>query len=147
MENGKSRWSVHFTAALKLLDSSGGTENFALHYPHLKLILAETVHFETMLVLLLPVSLEVSRTTTRKGIKTLCYNPEVRKAFSITCPLRLMLAVYDIGECAQNIFRAHGSPSMADVYQREWILSDVLQFRPEEGVQNTKETYYPHRDL
>lgn len=147
MENGTSRWSVHFAGALKLLEASGGMENFATHFPHLKLMLAETLHFETMHVLLLPIPPEGSKVASRRAVETLSYDPSVRKAFFILCPLRLMLAVYDMGLCAQNIFRARGTPSVADIYKREWILSDVLHFRPEEATQNVKETYYSHREL
>lgn len=142
MENGNDRWSVHFAGALKVLASAGGMENFASHYPHMKLMLAETLHFETMQVLLVPVPINRSKHASRRGVETLCYNPGVRKAFFVTCPLRLMEAVYDLGVCAQSIFRGHGTLSTADAYTREQILSDVLRFQPEEGSQNVQENYY-----
>ncbi|KAJ4369656.1 hypothetical protein N0V83_005418 [Neocucurbitaria cava] len=113
----------------------------------MKPVLAQTLHFETMQALLMPVPTERSSTTSRKGIKTLCYDSGVRKVFYVTCPLRLMEAIHDITLCAQNIFRAHGMLSAADVYKREWILSDVLGFRPEEATQNVKENYYSTREL
>ncbi|CAO2648291.1 Nn.00g075580.m01.CDS01 [Neocucurbitaria sp. VM-36] len=147
MENGNGRWGVHFAGGLKVLASSGGMENFASHYPHMKSLLAQTLYFETMQALLVPIPTEQSNIASRKGIQTLCYDLKVRKVFFATCPLRLMEAVYDMGSCAQNIFRAHGMLSTADVYKREWILSAVLDFSPEEGTRDVQENYYSDREL
>jgi hypothetical protein len=50
-------------------------------------------------------------------------------------------------ECAQNIYRAQDRPSAADVYTREWILSDVLRFQPDEGTEVIRETYYVNKAM
>ncbi|KAF1829054.1 hypothetical protein BDW02DRAFT_185015 [Decorospora gaudefroyi] len=147
IENGVGRWRVHFTGALELLSSSGGPESLALHHPHLKPLLAQTLQIQTTSQLLLPLTSEGSWHVSRKGLATLCKDPEVRRAYFMPCPPRLMLAIYDLGVCAKTIFDAQGIPTMADVYSREWILSDVLHFQAEEGLQMIKETHRSPHEL
>jgi hypothetical protein len=147
IEHGIDRWNTHFSGALKLLASSGGMEKFASYYPHLKLPLSATLHFETMLVVLSPVSIDAPKLASRHGLKSLCFDPKIRENFFVTCPLRLIRAIHDTAVCTQNILKAHDRPSAADSYTREWILSDVLRFRPEEGTEDIKKTYYSGKDM
>lgn len=145
IEHGVGRWVTHFLGALKILASSAGMEHFASFYPHLKLQLARTSQFETMHVLLSPMSIEVPRQASRNGLKSICFDPKVRESLFLAIPLPLMRAVYDTAVCARNIFQGNEHPSAADVYTREWILSDILRFRPEEGVEDIQNTYYTGR--
>lgn len=116
-------------------------EHFVTYNPHLKLELARTSHFETMHVLLSPISIESPRQASRNGLKTICFDSAVRKYFLVPTPLPLMRAIYDMAICARNIFDGHGLPSAADLYTREWILSDVLHFQSDEGVQDIQRNY------
>ncbi len=147
MENGFSRWQIHCAGALKLLQSTGDPADFASDYPHLKPSLALTFYCRTMSFLFSPIVVADSEQATRKGIDSICFDPEVRQAFFIPCPRRLLLDIYDMKECALNIARAHGSLSLADVYTREWILADVLHFEPENGTCDIKENYFSDRAL
>ncbi|KAF2826500.1 hypothetical protein CC86DRAFT_406762 [Ophiobolus disseminans] len=147
IEHGVGRWSTHFLGALKILASSAGLEHFASYYPHLRLQLATTSQFETMHVILSPMSIEGPRQASRNGLKTICFDPGVRKSFFVASPLPLMRAVYDMAVCARNIFQGHGVPSAADIYTREWILSDILRYRPDEGAQDIQNTYYSETQM
>jgi hypothetical protein len=132
---------------MKLIISAGGIENFASRYPHMKVLLAVFLHFENMHVALSPIPTEGVKLSSRSGAKAICFDPIVKKVFFTICPLSLMNPIYDMAVCAQNIHRAHGMLSEADMYTREWILSDVLRFRPEEGTQHVRNTYFPDRSL
>jgi hypothetical protein len=131
--------------AFRILALSAGMEHFALYYPHLRLQLARISHFETMHVILSPMSIEGPRQASRNDLKSICFDPKIRQSFFTVSPLPLMRAVYDMAVCAHNVFQGHGRPSAADMYTREWILSDVLRFQPEDGVRDIQETYYPSR--
>jgi hypothetical protein len=122
-------------------------EEFVSQYPHLKLMLAFTLHLETMHVALWPVSPDILKHSSRDGLGMICFDPAVRRAHFIPCPQFLVEVVYDLGVCAQTMLRSHGVLSAADAYARECILSDVLQWQPEEGVRDLKETYFPDREL
>jgi len=141
------RWSIHFLGALKILASSAGMEHFASFYPHLRLQLAGISQFETMHVVLSPMSIEAPRQASRNGLKAICFDPKIRECFFVASPLPLMRAMYDMAVCARNIFHSRGHPSAADVYTREWILSDILRFQPHEGTQDVQKTYYPGRTM
>jgi hypothetical protein len=62
-------------------------------------------------------------------------------------PLPLIRAVYDMVVCARVIFQGNGRPSASDVCIREWILSDILRFKPNEGVKDIQKTCYPGRGM
>jgi hypothetical protein len=87
-------------------------------------------------------SLEDPKLVSRNHIGSFCFDPEVRRRFFVPCPLRLFQTLHDTIDCAQNIYRAQDWPSAADVYTREWILSDVLRFRADEGTEDVRQTYY-----
>lgn len=53
----------------------------------------------------------------------------------------------EMAVCGQNISRAQGQLSAADLYTREWILSDVLQYQPQEGMRYLKERLFSGREL
>lgn len=142
IEHGVDRWKTHFSGTLQLLASSGGMEYFASCYPHLRLQLASISHFETMHVVLSPASIEEPKRTSRNSLKSICFDSKVRESFFSASPLPLMRAVYDMAVCGRNIFQGQERPSAADVYTREWILSDILRFRPEESVEDIQRTYY-----
>lgn len=118
-------------------------EEFAFHYPHLRLMLAFTLHLETMYVALWPVSPQNLKESSRGGIKTICFDPAVRRAHFTPCPQSLVEALYDIRVCAQNMLGSYGVISAADTYTRECILSNVLQWHPEEGVRDLEMSYTP----
>jgi hypothetical protein len=133
---------THFAGAINLINSSGGIEQFISYYPHLKLQLLGTSQMQTMLVILDPTSFEQLELVSRRGLKALCSDPKIKESYFIPSPLSLFFATYDTAGCARNIFEAHGRVSPADAYTRERILSDVLGFRPEEGTEEIRKTYY-----
>lgn len=147
VEHGVGRWRTHFQGAIKLLQSSGGIDNFALHYPRLRVSIADILRFETMHVLLLPVAWQQPKNYSKSWIRTICYDPVVRQRAFFPCPLHLMRAMYDLSECAYNIYQTQNVPSSAEIYTREWILSDVLLYQPLQSVQDLKDTYYPDQEL
>jgi hypothetical protein len=146
MEYGNHRWDIHFLGAMDVMATFGGIERFATHHPHLRLLLAQKSYFETVCLVLSPIPLTKPKQASRQVVETLCYDPDVRRAYFISFPPRLTLTVYDIGVCAQNIF-LNGPMAIAKGYGRDKILSDVLSFRPEDGVRNFRETYYKHTEV
>jgi hypothetical protein len=147
IEYGVGRGMTHFHGALKVLASSAGMEHFAFHYPHLKLQLARTAQFETMNMILSPISIECPRQASRNGLESICFDPRIRQSFFMATPLPLIRAVYDMVVCARVIFQGHGRPLAPDVYTRECILSDILRFKPIEGVKDIQKTCYPGRGM
>lgn len=147
IEYGVGRGMTHFHGALKILASSAGMEHFASYYPHLKLQLARTSQFETMNVILSPISVECSRQASRNGLESICFDPRIRQSFFMATPLPLIRAVYDMVVCARVIFQNHGRPSASDVYTRELILSDIVRFKLNEGVKDIQKTCYPGRSM
>jgi hypothetical protein len=92
-------------------------------------------------------SLADPKLVSRNHIRGFCFDPQIRRRYFIPCPLRLFQALHDTTECAQIIYRAQDRPSAADVYTREWILSDVLRFQPDEGAEVIRETYYVNKAM
>ncbi|KAF1964852.1 hypothetical protein BU23DRAFT_604551 [Bimuria novae-zelandiae CBS 107.79] len=146
MEYGNCRWDIHFLGAMDVMATFGGIERFATHHPHLRLLLAQKSYFETMCLVLSPIPLTKPKQASRRVVETLCYDPDVRRAYFISFPPRLTLIVYDIGVCAQNIF-FNDWTAIAKGYGRDKILADVLSFQPEDGVRSFRETYYVHTEV
>lgn len=142
IEHGVARWATHFQGALNILASSANMEYFASMYPHLKLQLAKISQFETMHVVLSPMSIEGPRQASRNGLESICFDHKVRQSLFQPTPLPLMRAIYDMAMCARNIFQGPECPSPADIYTRERILSDIIRFKPEDGVEDIQKTYY-----
>jgi hypothetical protein len=141
------RWSTHHSGGLKLIALHGGVDRFVSYYPHLRVVLAGIVQMQVVLTLLSPTSVECLDIVERHEIKTLCFDPKIREAYMAPCPLRLLNAMYDMASCTRNMLRGYGAPSAADAYTREWILSDVLHFQPEEGTEDVKKTMDSDRTM
>jgi hypothetical protein len=133
---------THFSGAIKLINSSGGMEQFASSYPHLKLQLLGTAQMQIMLVVLNSTSFDNLELVSRRSLTHLCSDPGIKGLYFIPSPLRLFFATYDTAGCARNIFQAYGRVSAADAFTRERILSDVLSFNPEESTEDTRNTHY-----
>lgn len=133
---------THFGGAIKLINSSGGIERFGSCFPHLKLQLIGTSQMQAMLIIVDPTSFERIELVPRRGLKALLYEPGFRKSYFIPTPIRLLLAIYDTAGCVRNIFQSYGRVSAADAFTRELILSDILDFQPEESTEETRKTYY-----
>ena len=144
MEYGTNRWDIHFSGAMDAINSFGGIRSFATRYPHLRLILAQKAHFETMYLILSHIPITKPKQASRRAVETLCYDSHVRRAYFISSPPRLTLAVYDLGLCARSVLGSGNYITVADMHKRDKILSDVLSFQPEEGVKDLIETYYQH---
>ena len=129
---------------MNVINSFGGIRSFATCYPHLRLILAQKAHFETMYLVLSHLPITKPKQASRRAVEALCYDPHVRRAYFISSPPRLTLAVYDLGLCARSVLGNGNYIAVSDMHKRDRILSDVLFFRPEEGVQDLIETYYQH---
>jgi hypothetical protein len=132
---------THFGGAIKLINSSGGIERFVSSFPHLKPQLLGTSHLHIMLNTLYPTSFERVGLVSRGGMKALLADPS-RDSYFIPTPSRLLYAIHDTAKCVRNIFQSHGQVSAVDAYTRECILSDILDFQPEEGTEDTRKTYY-----
>ena len=126
---------------MDVIASFGGIESFATLYPHLRLILAQKSHFETMYPVLSHAAITKAKQASRRTIEALCYDPYVRRAYFIPSPPRLTLAVYDMGVCARHVLADRNHISVINMYERDRVLSDVLFYRPEEGVT------YSHSEL
>jgi hypothetical protein len=100
---------------------------------------------QVVITLLSPTSSECLDIVERHEIKNLCFDPKMLKAYMSPCPLSLLNAMYDMASCTRNILMGFGAPSAADAYTREWILSDVLRFQPEEGTEDIKKSMDPNR--
>jgi hypothetical protein len=147
IEHGTNEWSTHFNGAIKLLNLSGGVERFTFFYPHLKPLLAGTSHFHIMLTIVSPDCFERLDLLSRYEVETVCYDADTRRRCFSPSPRRLLRAVQDTARCARNIIQAHDHLSVADVYTREWILSDVLRFQPSEGTTDIRETFHSDRTM
>jgi hypothetical protein len=147
MEHGTNRKNVHMAGAMSVVASFGGIENFAVCYPHLRLILAQKAHFETMHLVLSRVPITKPKQASRRALEALCYDPYVRRAYFISSPPRLTLAVYDMGVCARSLLGDDKHISVSDMHAREGTLSAVLYFQLEEGVNDLKETYFQHTEV
>lgn len=147
MEHGSNRWDIHFLGAMNVIDSFGGIEDFASRYPHLRLILAQKSHFETMYLILSPLPATRPKQASRRAVEELCYDPNVRRSYFVSSPSQLTLALYDMGVCTRNVLGNTSQISVADMYQRDKILSDVLRFQSQDGVKDLSETYYQHTKL
>jgi hypothetical protein len=141
MEHGANNQDFHISGAMNVVASFGGIENFDAHHPHLRLILAQNSHFETMHLVLSHIPITKATQTSRRMIEALCYDPYVRRAYCISSPPRLTLVVYDMGVLARRLFNNSTAISVADMYLRDGILSDVLFFPLEEGIRCLQETY------
>jgi hypothetical protein len=141
------RWSTHRSGALKLIALHGGIDRFASYYPHLKLVLAGITQTQVVLTLLSPTSFECLDLVKRHDLKPLCFEPKIREEYLAPCPLRLLNSIYDMASCTRNMLMGYGAPSAADAYTREWILSDVLHFQPEEGVEDIKRISSSNRTM
>jgi hypothetical protein len=142
MEHSTTKWDVHFLGAMNVIASFGGFDKFAASYPHLRLILAQNSHFETMHLILSPISITTAKQASRQVTRALCYDTAVSRAYFISSPPRLTLALYDIGVCARRIL-SHKSPiTVTDGNERDNILLEVLSFQPEEGIEALLETYF-----
>jgi hypothetical protein len=83
----------------------------------------------------------------RRAIEALCYDPYIRQAYYIPSAPFLTLAIYDMGACARNVLGSTTCMTVANIHERDRILSGVLAFRCEEGIKDLKDTYFQHIEV
>jgi hypothetical protein len=110
-------------------------------------MLSGTSQFHVMLTVVSPDGFERLDLLTRHELEALCFDANTRRQCFTPTPRRLLHAIQDTGRCVRNITEAHDRLSVADVYTREWILSDVLRFQPSEGTTDIKETFYSDSEM
>jgi hypothetical protein len=126
----------------------GGLKRFASYYPHLKALLAAITQMQIMLITINAAPLEFVDLISRHDLKSICFDPKIRRGYFLSIPLRLLIANYDMAVCARSIFSNYDHrPSIPDVYTREWILSDVLRFTPEDGMSDVRNYMYTDRAM
>ena len=148
-EYGMSRCMVHALGSMQVVSHLGGMEILSATYPHLQIPFFHISHLETvssfvwkmffiysyacqMWIMFSHVPLMKPKQTSRKMLQTLCNSTIAGKKMFNPCPTPLMLAVWDMGACAQRILGSTSPMSSADRCLRDRIFNDVFDFQPEE---------------
>jgi hypothetical protein len=133
---------VHLLGGLQVIRSFGGIENTFIYYPHLQLYLTHAAYFETQWPILNATPLTRPKQASRRVVEMLCHASALKRRFYNPCPTALTLVMWDIGDLSSKILPSHKPISQAQSRRREEILLRTLAYRPEEGTQEVKESYY-----